>query len=97
MEQQQELSEHGVAATNDMNDNDMRSREFDVVVVGGGAAGLPAALVLSRARRWVAVVDAGAPRNCPQHTCRGTCPVTGCHHMTYWFSDAKRCAGTAVS
>ena len=38
---------------------------FDVLIVGGGAAGLSAALVLSRARRTVAVVDSGAPRNAP--------------------------------
>jgi thioredoxin reductase len=36
---------------------------FDVVIIGAGAAGLNAALVLLRARRTVAVVDAGAPRN----------------------------------
>lgn len=39
--------------------------EFDVVIIGGGAAGLSAALVLTRARRRVAVVDAGNPRNAP--------------------------------
>ena len=38
---------------------------FDVVIIGGGAAGLSAALVLTRARRRVLVVDAGAPRNRP--------------------------------
>lgn len=41
------------------------SAHFDVVVVGGGAAGLSAALVLGRARRRVAVIDAGQPRNAP--------------------------------
>ncbi len=39
--------------------------DYDVVVIGGGAAGLSAALVLTRARRRVAVVDAGQPRNAP--------------------------------
>ena len=39
--------------------------QYDVVVIGGGAAGLSAALVLSRARRKVLVVDAGSPRNAP--------------------------------
>ena len=38
---------------------------YDVVVVGGGAAGLSAALVFGRARRRVVVIDAGAPRNAP--------------------------------
>lgn len=44
---------------------DTDTQSFDVVIVGGGAAGLSAALVLGRARRRVAVIDAGAPRNAP--------------------------------
>jgi thioredoxin reductase len=43
----------------------MEEQIYDVVVVGGGAAGLSAALVLGRARRRVAVIDAGEPRNAP--------------------------------
>lgn len=43
----------------------------DVVVVGGGAAGLSAALVLGRARRRVTVVDAGSPRNAPAKRLHG--------------------------
>ncbi|MFE2378222.1 NAD(P)/FAD-dependent oxidoreductase [Streptomyces sp. NPDC059398] len=39
--------------------------DFDVVVVGGGAAGLSGALALAQARRSVLVIDAGQPRNAP--------------------------------
>jgi thioredoxin reductase len=38
---------------------------YDVVVAGGGVAALSAALVLSRARRRVLVIDEGKPRNAP--------------------------------
>ena len=41
------------------------SSSYDVVVVGGGAAGLNGALMLARSRRSVVVIDAGQPRNAP--------------------------------
>src|SRR5690606_19121569 len=44
---------------------DEARRRCDVVVVGGGAAGLAAALQLGRSRRSVTVIDAGEPRNAP--------------------------------
>ncbi|TVZ80740.1 NAD(P)/FAD-dependent oxidoreductase [Streptomyces sp. BK340] len=44
---------------------------YEVVVVGGGPAGLSAALVLGRARRRTLVVDAGEPRNEPSAHLQG--------------------------
>jgi thioredoxin reductase len=43
----------------------------DVVIVGGGAAGLNAALVLGRARRRVVVIDEEMPRNRVTHESHG--------------------------
>lgn len=41
------------------------------MVIGGGAAGLSAALVLGRARRRTLVLDDGAPSNAPAHAIGG--------------------------
>src|SRR5687767_7374375 len=40
-------------------------QQYDVVIIGGGAAGLSGAVALARSRRSVLVVDAGDPRNAP--------------------------------
>lgn len=47
------------------------STGYDVVVVGGGAAGLEGALMLARSRRSVLVIDAGDPRNAPAEGVHG--------------------------
>jgi thioredoxin reductase len=38
---------------------------YDVLVIGGGAAGLSGAVALARSRRSVLVADVGEPRNSP--------------------------------
>jgi thioredoxin reductase len=43
----------------------MSGTGFDLIVIGGGAAGLAGALTLARARRSVLLIDAGDPRNAP--------------------------------
>jgi thioredoxin reductase len=52
------------AQTPGMHSDDLNPR-YDVVVIGGGAAGLNGALMLARSRRSVVVIDAGEPRNAP--------------------------------
>src|SRR5436309_2459831 len=46
-----------------MNENE--NENYDVVVFGGGAAGLSGAVALARSCRSVLVIDAGDPRNAP--------------------------------
>ena len=52
--------------------------DADAVVIGGGSAGLQAALTLGRMRFDVTVVDAGQPSNAPSHAIGG---LLGAHDV----------------
>lgn len=56
---------------------DRLQNDYDVVVIGGGAAGLSGALMLARARRSVVVIDAGSPRNAPAAGAHGLLGLDG--------------------
>ena len=45
--------------------------QYDCIIVGGGPAGLSAALMLGRCRRRVLVCDGGEPRNARSHALHG--------------------------
>jgi thioredoxin reductase len=51
--------------------NKAKSPSFDVIIIGGGPAGLNAALVLARARRPVLVIDDATHRNKVTHATHG--------------------------
>lgn len=74
----------------------MNESNFDVVVVGGGAAGLSAALVLGRARRRVAVVDAGMPRNAPATHMQGFLSRDGMAPVDFLAAGRMEVAGYGV-
>lgn len=59
------------------------TERYEVVVVGGGAAGLSAALVLGRARRSVLVIDTGGPRNAPAAHMQGYLSRDGMSPMEF--------------
>jgi thioredoxin reductase len=52
---------------------------YDAVIVGAGASGLSAALVLGRSRRRVLVLDGGEPRNAPADASHGFFTRDGVH------------------
>jgi thioredoxin reductase len=69
------------------------TNDYDVVVIGGAAAGLSAALVLTRARRTVAVVDAGAPRNAPAAHMQGFLSRDGLPPQEFLAAGRSEVAG----
>ncbi len=74
----------------------MQEHSYDVVVVGGGAAGSSAALVLGRARRSVAVVDGGAPRNAPAERMQGFLSRDGMPPADFLSAARAEVAGYGV-
>src|SRR5690606_34766561 len=68
---------------------DENSERWDVVVVGGGAAGLSAAMVLGRARRRTLVIDGGSPSNLPAHGIGGLLGQDG-RPPADFYADARR-------
>lgn len=66
---------------------------FDVIIVGGGPAGLSAALMLGRCRRRVLVCDAGRPRNARSSGIHGFLTRDGiapCDFLTLGRAELER-------
>lgn len=72
------------------------ANHYDVVIIGGGAAGLSAALLLGRARRRVAVVDAGEPRNVRAEHIHGYLTRDGVPPMKFLELARKEVQGYGV-
>ena len=76
--------------------NEMPEDGYDVVVIGGGAAGLSGALTLARARRAVLVIDSAAPRNAPAAGVHGLLGWTASRLPSCWPAAGPRSAATAA-
>jgi thioredoxin reductase len=69
---------------------------YDVIIVGGGPAGLSAALVLGRCRRKVLVCDAGNPRNAASTAMHGFLSQDGIDPAEFLALARKEVAGYGV-
>ncbi|MBD0709015.1 MULTISPECIES: NAD(P)/FAD-dependent oxidoreductase [unclassified Streptomyces] len=69
---------------------------YDAVVIGGGAAGLSAALVLGRSRRRTLVVDSGRPRNAPAAHMQGVLSRDGMSPAAYLAAGRAEVAAYGV-
>ena len=80
---------------------------YDTVIVGGGPAGLSAALLLGRCRRRVMLCDTGTPRNARARALHGFLTLDGVPplellaigrgELTQYGVESKRIAVTAVT
>lgn len=69
---------------------------MDVVVIGGGAAGLNGALMPARSRRSVVVIDSGTPGNAPAAAKHGSIVLDGTPPPRSSSAGAGRYASTAA-
>jgi thioredoxin reductase len=74
----------------------MTNNAFDVAIVGGGPAGLGAALMLGRSRRRVVVCDHGKPRNYAAKAVHGFLGLDGIEPSELRTRGRQECAGYGV-
>jgi thioredoxin reductase len=75
------------------------AKTYDVIIVGGGPAGLSAALVLGRCRRNVLVCDAGHPRNevsSAAHCLLGNEGIAPSELLTRARSELQHCENVVI-
>jgi len=75
----------------------MADDTFDVAIIGGGPAGLSAALLLSRSRRRVVVCDHGRPRNYAAKAVHGFLGLDGIEPSTLRKQAAEECSSYGVA
>lgn len=74
--------------------------DLDVLVIGGGPAGLSGALMLARSRRSVAVIDSGSPRNAPAPAIHGLLGYDGtppAEYLRRGRADVRRYGGVVLA
>ncbi|MFI8766973.1 NAD(P)/FAD-dependent oxidoreductase [Streptomyces sp. R-07] len=76
--------------------NAQMDNTYDAAVVGGGAAGLSAALIMGRSRLRTLVVDAGEPRNAPAAHMHGVLSRDGMSPAAYLAAGRRELAAYGV-
>ncbi|WP_241974416.1 FAD-binding protein [Cryobacterium mannosilyticum] len=70
--------------------------QHDVIIIGAGAAGLGAGLVLGRARADVLLIDAASRATRRPHIRTASSPATACRRRSFWPRAAKRSPSMAA-